>query len=166
MPNFSSCISVLLLLKVSTQYKYQRWSRGHKAQGQTRRHGGAFRGCAPPNDCLCPPQTKIVTPQARTVPEEINRLGATGVQIEVQIGVCQRYFCNFCRLTPDFMTYLKWRPFFLNITCYRPEKTFKFLISADWDKFLVHLCPSRIYINNLLVPPKIYFCPPPPVTLS
>ena len=52
--------------------------------------------------------------------------------------------------------------FFFNITCYRPEKTFKFLISADWDKFLVHLCPSRIYINNLLVPPQNLFLPPPP----
>ena len=67
--------------------------------------GRAFRGRAP-HMTACTPQTKIVTPQARTVPHEINRIGATGVQIEAQIGICHRYFRNFCGLTPDFMTYL------------------------------------------------------------
>ena len=32
--------------------------------------------------------------------------GATGVQIEAEIGVCDRYFRNFCGLTPDFMIFL------------------------------------------------------------
>ena len=36
---------------------------------------GAFRGHAPPNDCLCPLKRELC-------PEEINRLGAVGVQIE------------------------------------------------------------------------------------
>ena len=67
---------------------------------------GGIPGPCPPNDCLCPPQTKSVPPKRGLRPEEINRLGATGVQSEARIGVCQRYFCNFCGLTPDFMTFL------------------------------------------------------------
>ena len=64
--------------------------------------------------------------------------------------------------------------FFFEITCFRPEKTFEFLISVGkslwiFGLHLVHLiqiginfsCPSPIHINKLLVPPKIYFCPPP-----
>ena len=61
----------------------------------TRRHGGAYRGSAPPNDCLCPP-TKIVPPKQGLCPEEISRLGAAGVQIEAQTGVCHTgIFVNF-----------------------------------------------------------------------
>ena len=48
---------------------------------QTRRHGRAFRGRAPPNDCLCPPKWLLVPPKQGLCPEEINRLGAAGVQI-------------------------------------------------------------------------------------
>ena len=60
---------------------------------------GNIPGRAPPKRKLCPPKRGLC-------PEEINRLGATGVQIEAQIGV-------FCGLTPDIMTFLGWRPFFL-----------------------------------------------------
>ena len=60
---------------------------------QTQRHGGGHIGAVPP-------QTKIVPPPMRgPCPEEIKRLGATGVQI----GVCHCYFRAFCGLTPDFM---------------------------------------------------------------
>ena len=45
---------------------------------------GGIPGPCPPKRGLCP--------------EEINRLGASGVQIEVQISV-------FCGLTPDFVTF-------------------------------------------------------------
>ena len=41
---------------------------------QARRHGGAFRGRSPPN--------KNCSPKRGLSPEEINRLGATGMQIE------------------------------------------------------------------------------------
>ena len=91
--------------------------------------GGAFRGRAP-QMTACAPQTKIVPPKRGLCPKEINRLGTTGLQIEAQIGVCHRNFCNFCGLTPDFVTFLEWRPFFLEITCFRPEKPFEFLILA------------------------------------
>ena len=79
------------------------FSMGH---GQTRSHGGAYRGRAPPNDCLCPPKRKLFPPKRGLCPEENNRLGATGVQIEAQNGVFQCYFCAICGLTPDFMTFL------------------------------------------------------------
>ena len=62
---------------------------------------GKYRGRAP--------RTKIVAPPPKRglcCPKEIYRLGATGVQIEAQIGV-------FFGLTSDFMTFLGWRPFFL-----------------------------------------------------
>ena len=144
---------------------------------QTRRHGVAYRGRAPPNDCLCPPKRKLCPPKRGLCPEEINRLGATGVQIEVQIGVCHRYFCSFCGLTPDFMTFLGWRPFFFGDHLFSAGKTAWIpdfgrkiplnlcsspcLFDPDWDKFLVPPCPSRIHINKLLVPPKNLFLPPP-----
>ena len=53
---------------------------------------GAFRGCSPPNDCLCPPKRKLCPTKRGLCPEEINKLGATGVQIEAQIGAFHRYF--------------------------------------------------------------------------
>ena len=73
----------------------------------------------------CAPQIKIVPPKRGLCPEEINRLGATWVQIEAQIGV-------LCGLTPDIRTFLGWRPFFffLETTHFRPEKPLEFLISA------------------------------------
>ena len=66
---------------------------------QTRRHGGAHRGRAPPTGCLCPPKRKLCSPKQGLCPEKINRLGASGAQIEAQINV-------FCGLTPDFVTFL------------------------------------------------------------
>ena len=60
---------------------------------------GAYRGRAPPNGCLCPLKRKLCPPKRGLCREEINRLGATGVQIEAQTGV-------FCGLTSDFMTFL------------------------------------------------------------
>ena len=59
---------------------------------------GAYRGRAP-QLTACAPQTKIVPPRRGLCPKEINRLGASGAQIEVQIRV-------FCGLTPDFVTFL------------------------------------------------------------
>ena len=41
---------------------------------------------------------------------------------------------------------------------------FTLFVDPLWNKLLVPLCPSRIRINKLLMPPLIYFCPP--VTLS
>ena len=56
----------------------------------------------PPNWLLLPPQTKIVPPPPKRglCPEEINRLGAFGAQIEAQITV-------FCGLTTDFVAFLE-----------------------------------------------------------
>ena len=61
--------------------------------------GGKPGPCPPPKRKLCPPKRGLY-------PEEIDRLGATGVQTEAQIGVCHSYFRAFCGLTPDFMTFL------------------------------------------------------------
>ena len=55
--------------------------------------GGAYRGRAPPTDCLCPPKRKLCPPKRGLCPEENNGLGAFGAQIEAQINV-------FCGLSP------------------------------------------------------------------
>ena len=118
---------------------------------------GAYRGRAPPNDCLCPPKRKLCPPKRGLCPEEINRSGLLD-----------------CKSRPKLV-------FFLEITCVRPEKLLEFAISGekflaisvktffflrspvsgrkillnlcfspssldpDWDKFLVPPCPSRIH---------------------
>ena len=128
---------------------------------QTLSPRGAYRGRALPTDCLCPPKRKLCPPKRGLCPEEINRLGASGAQIEVQISVFvyedlfffffgdhlfsagkTAWICDFGRKIP--LT-------FCFSSC---------LFHPDWDKFLVPLCRSRIHTNKPLVPPKIYFCPP------
>ena len=73
----------------------------HQKAGNEDRPGstGVHSGAVPPQLTACAPQTKIVPPKRRLCPEEINRLGASVAQIEVQISV-------FCGLTPDFVTFL------------------------------------------------------------
>ena len=119
---------------------------------QTRCHGGTYRGRAPQTDCLCPPKRGLF-------PEEINRLGASGAQIEVQISV----FCG-------------WRPFFFGDHLFWAGKTawicdfgrkipltFCFspcLFHPDWDKFLLPLCPSRIHTKQTSrAHPKFIYSP-------
>ena len=69
------------LLKVETY-----WSSSFR----TARPGatGGIPGPCPPQMTACASQTKIMPPPKRGLwPEETNRVGATGVQIEAQIGV-------------------------------------------------------------------------------
>ena len=74
---------------------------------QTRHHRGHIEAVPPPTGWLCPSKRKLFpSPKWGLCREEINRFGASGVQIEAQISV-------FCGLTPDFVTFLGWRPFFL-----------------------------------------------------
>ena len=144
------------------QFKYWVWGKlncnkhiSRFSSGPAPR-GGAFRGRAPSNDCLCPPKRKLRPPKRGLCPEEINRLGAIGKQIEAwdfQIGVYRSYFRNFWELTPDFIALLGWRPsFFWFSPC---------SFDPHWDKFLVPPCPSRIHVNKLLVPPPNLFLPLP-----
>ena len=119
----------------------------HDAFIQTRRHGRAYRGRAPPTGCLCLPKRKLCPSKRGLCPEEINRLGASGAQIEAQ----------------------------LVITCFRPEKPLEFPISAGkslaiFAPHLVHLIQGGIYFScprapldftqdKLLVPPHNLFLP-------
>ena len=94
----------------------------------------------------CAPKRKLCPPKRGLCPKEINKLGATGVQIESQIGV-------FCGLTSDFMTWDYGRKmsrkisedvFFLRLPVFgrenrlnfrfRPKIPFSF--DPEWDKFL------------------------------
>ena len=152
------------------------WSVRIKAQ-QTRRHGGAYRGRAP-KWLLVPPHTKTVPPKRGLCPKEINRIGATGLQIEAQIGdffgdhlrTAKKNCLNLWFRAENSLQF-QWKPFFfLEITCFRPENFFEFLLLtlftwSDWDKFLVPPCPSRIHTKSTArAPPK--FISAPPVTLS
>ena len=160
---------------------------------------GGIPGPCPPTDCLCPPNENCASPKRGLCPEEITRLGTSGAQIEVQISV-------FCGLTPDFVTLLgwrpffwrspvigqknrlnfrfwyenplqfQWRPFFFEITCFQPEKSLEFPISAE--KYLWLFAPHLVYFiqtgikfscpcatleftqNKLLMSPKNLFMPP------
>ena len=156
--------------------------------------GGIPEPC-PPNGCLCPPKRGLC-------PEEINRLGGSGAQIEAKLV----FFVDWHRISWRFWDEdlfffgdhlfsagktawifdigrkIPWNYsedfFFLEITCFRPEKPLEFPISAGkslaiFAPHLVHLIQSGINFscphaplefthNKLLVPPKIYFCPPPP----
>ena len=42
---------------------------------QARRHGGAFRGCAHPNDCLCPPNENCASPSEDCAPKKLTGSG-------------------------------------------------------------------------------------------
>ena len=68
--------------------------------------GGKHIGAVPPQMTACAPKQKLLSPKQELCPEEISRLGAAGVQIEAQIGVCHWYFCKFCGLKQNFMTLL------------------------------------------------------------
>ena len=79
---------------------------------------GGPTGAVPPQMTACAPNENCGPHKRGQCPEEINRLGASGVQIEAQIGV-------FCGLTPDFMTFLDedfFFVFFLEITCFSARK--------------------------------------------
>ena len=109
---------------------------------------GAYRGRAPPKWLLVPPKRKLFPPKRGLCPEEINRIGATGVQIEAQIG-------------DVFMTFLGWRPFSFGDHLYSAGKTAWICdfgrkiplnlcfsprsVDPGWDKFFVPPCPSRIH---------------------
>ena len=75
---------------------------------------GGIPGLCPPNDCLCPPKRKLC-------PEEINRL------LESKSRPKLVFFEDWQRIS--------WRLwdedlFFLDITCFRPEKMLEFAISG------------------------------------
>ena len=127
----------------------------------------------------CSPKRKLCPPKRVLCPEETNRLRATGVQIEAEIGVCHGYFCS---LTLDF---LGWRPCsfsFLRDYMFSAGKTFS-ISDFGWkiplnfseylffDLHLVRLIQTGINFScpraplefteiNFSCPPKIYFCLP------
>ena len=49
------------------------WLIRRSLANQTRRHGGAFRGRGPPNDCLSPLKQNLCPPKRGLCPEKINR---------------------------------------------------------------------------------------------
>ena len=87
--------------------------------------GGILRPCPPQMTACAPPKQKLCPPPKRGLcPEEINRLEATGVQIEAQIGGLHDVF--------GMKTFFFWRsPVYgrknrLNFR-FRPENVLEFL---------------------------------------
>ena len=73
---------------------------------QARRHGGHSEA-VPPKWLFLPPQTKIVPPPQRGLcPKEINRLGATGVQIEALDSQNSAYRPRICELELFFVIFV------------------------------------------------------------
>ena len=85
---------------------------------------GGIRGRVP-QMTACAPQTKIVPPPSEDcAPKKLTGSGLLECKSWAKL-----FF--FCGLTPDYMTFLGWRPFILEITCFRPEKPLEFPISAE-----------------------------------
>ena len=91
---------------------------------------GGIPGPCPPNWLLVPPKRKTAPP-SEDCPEEINRLGASGAQFKAQISV-------FCGLTPDFVTFLGWRPFFWKSPVFGRKNRLKFRF-WPWNFLLLNL---------------------------
>ena len=70
----------------------------------------------------------------------------------------RKIFCNFSEDLFFWRSPVSGRKIPLNL-CFSPCS-----LDPDWDKFLVPRALLEFTQNKLLVPPKIYFCPP--VTLS
>ena len=137
--------------------------------------------CAPPKRKLCPLKQGLC-------PEEINRLGATGVQIEAwdsqnsayccRIREQELFFSNFCvdshRISWNIAYILGRRLFFLSspqnswtigqFLRWKPELVDIFgLKTFFFGLYLFWFDPhSWILINKVLVPPQNLFMPPPP----
>ena len=149
---------------------------------QTRRHGG-HTGAVAPKWLLVPPQTKTVPPKRGLYPKEINRIGATGVQIEAQIGVflwtdngfhdvfgMKTFFfgdyrfsadkiawiCDFRRKIPCNFSENLFLFCFLEITCFSAGKSA--WICDFGRKIPLNLCFSPCSVdpdwNKFLVPPR------------
>ena len=127
---------------------------------------GGHTGAVPPKRKLCPP------PKRGLCPEEINRLGAIGVQIEAEIFVFSKFtwhswdedlffFLEITCFGPEKplkslisagkSLRISVKTFFLQITCFGPEKSFEFLISAG--KSLWISCSFDPDWDKFLVPP-------------
>ena len=84
--------------------------------------------CAPPNESCAPPKRGLC-------PAEMKKIGAVGVQIEAEIGVWHRPIRNFCGLHRILQNFWEEDLFlffiFLEVTYFRAEKQFEFLILAE-----------------------------------
>ena len=126
--------------------------------------------CAPPNENCAPPKRGLC-PEEITVSELLECKSRPKLEFASGIFVI---FVDWRRISWHF-----WDEdlFFLEITCFRPEKVLKFLISAGKSLWIfglhfVHLIQTRINfscprapleftkINFSCPPQKIYFCSP------
>ena len=176
-----------LWLSERTVYTQNSQSTCKENSRQTRRHGGAFRGRAPPPQMTscAPPNENCAPPSEDCAPMKLTGLGLLECKSRPKLVSATGIFVIFVdwrRTTWHFgiKTFFFWRsPVFgrknrktVWISDFSRKTPLNFWSSLwsfdpDWDKFLVPPCPSRININKLLVPPQnLFLSPPLPVTLS
>ena len=116
---------------------------------------GGHTGAVPPTGYLCPPNENRAPPPKRGLcPEEVNRLGASGAQIEVQISV-------FCGLTPDFVTFFGDHLFSAGKSLAIFALHLVYLIQSGIN-FSCPRAPLEFTQKNFSCPPKFISAPPPP----
>ena len=89
------------------------WQQSHRIETGPAPRGGIPGPCLPQMTDCAAPNENCASPKRELCPIEINRLGATGVQIEAlgsqnstyrhRIREQEPFFRNFCGLIPDFM---------------------------------------------------------------
>ena len=62
---------------------------------QTRRHGGAYRGRAPPNDCLCPPNENCAPPSEDCAPKKLAGSGLLECKLRLKLVFATSIFVIF-----------------------------------------------------------------------
>ena len=116
----------------------------------------------------CPPKRKLCPPKRGLCPEEINRLGLLECKwmpktpkLVLTAAIFVDSHREFVKIFGKFWKFEEKKQEFVEIFVL---KTFFCWSSFSFDphsnKLYVPPCPVRIHINKLLVPPKIYFCPP------
>ena len=102
---------------------------------QARRHG-RHSGAVPPQRTACaPPNENCAPPKRGLCPEEINRLGAIGVQFEVKILIITLEFVGKNYFFVDFAINTNclcgYTPGFMKIRVYFGRKTFFLVFTSE-----------------------------------
>ena len=143
------------------KYRWRK-KKSHHLSAQTWRHGGAYRGRAPQLAACAPPNENCVPPCKDCAPKKITVSGLLERNSRPKLVFFVNWHWILWRFWDEdlFSFFFFWRSFFyfLEITCFRPEKPLEIPIAAgkSLEIFAPHLfhfiqsginfsCPSRIH---------------------